>query len=53
MCTNHECARAPLCYRHEAKPSDFWQSYMSGKECEHNEYEMFWEIKDRQWFGLK
>lgn len=27
MCTNHECPMAKMCWRHEAPPNPFWQSW--------------------------
>lgn len=40
ICTNHHCPMAERCYRHKAKPSEPWQSYVhfepdSEGHCEH------------------
>lgn len=29
MCTNDECPKAKECFRHEAVPHPYWQSYMA------------------------
>jgi len=47
MCKNEECIKKDSCYRYNAEPSEYWQSYSYFENScnEETNYKMFWEIK--------
>lgn len=50
MCKSEDCPLKKKCYRHEAKPSKFWQSYSDftdGLNEEKTECEYFMKIWEK------
>ena len=48
MCLNDECPLAKNCYRHEAVPSELWQSYSDFRPNEDGECPNFLRIRKRE-----
>lgn len=45
MCANETCANKTKCYRHEAEPNPYRQSYAAFKPNEDGSCDNFWPIK--------
>ena len=47
MCSDHNCPQKEDCYRYNAKPSEYSQSYFVGSPRENNKCDYFWEMKKK------
>ncbi len=52
MCMNHTCPSASKCYRHEAMPNAFWQSYADFKPDESGKCDSFLGHTEKQRFTV-
>ncbi len=48
MCQGNDCPIKHKCYRHEAKPSEYRQSYFSEVPYESDDCDYFWDNKERK-----
>ncbi len=49
MCVGTNCPYKETCYRHTAKPSEFWQSWFMKPPIEDNKCDYYWgenQLKD-------
>jgi len=45
MCSGKNCPLAETCYRYNATPSKFWQSYFTEPPIKNGKCEYYWEVK--------
>ena len=54
MCKGTNCPHKESCYRHTAKPSEFWQSWFMNPPIEDGKCEYYWgEKAENIWNQLK
>ena len=54
MCVGTNCPYKESCYRHTAKPSEFWQSYFMEPPIKDGKCDMYWgDLSETIWGQLK